>query len=218
MLAETDMLTGLLNRRAFLERSRRMVEDGQAAALLLLDADHFKRINDSLGHAAGDECLLAIGDLIRQHAGRDDVLGRIGGEEFALCLVADQGEVDRLHLIGPSLCAGVTIPGNDRVDHQHVTLSAGAVRCRSGEAVDRLMARADRALYIAKARGRSQMVMVTDGPTSLPVAGCPGLRDPEAEPAAPALRDGQPPDDLASDMSCSMASVATIAREIRPSA
>ncbi|MCC5974437.1 MAG: GGDEF domain-containing protein [Rubellimicrobium sp.] len=172
VLAETDMLTGLLNRRAFLEQTQPLIEEGRAVALILIDADHFKRINDSLGHAAGDACLLAISDLLRQHAGPQDVLGRMGGEEFALCLEGGPGDEDRLPRIGTSICAGVRICGPDRDEEHSVTLSAGAVICRPGEPIDRLMARADRALYLAKSRGRAQMVLADDdmAPPPGPVA------------------------------------------------
>jgi diguanylate cyclase (GGDEF)-like protein len=91
VLATTDFLTGLPNRREFMgrlqeEQGRLQRDIGACAAVLLLDIDHFKRINDEHGHAAGDAVLRQLADLMRESQRKIDMLGRIGGEEFAILL------------------------------------------------------------------------------------------------------------------------------------
>ncbi|EYD78152.1 hypothetical protein Rumeso_00245 [Rubellimicrobium mesophilum DSM 19309] len=153
MLATTDMLTGLPNRRAFMDRARRALEREGTGVLLLLDADHFKRINDQWGHGAGDAALVAIGTHLRTVLRPDGILGRLGGEEFAAFLPF--ASVRDAHHLGHRLCAPipvVEVPGG-----LSVTLSAGAAGADGGATLDRLIALADRALYSAKAEGRARL-------------------------------------------------------------
>jgi len=157
-LARTDPLTGLVNRRGFddalaREHARRL-RGGPPSALLLVDIDHFKQVNDTWGHPAGDETLRRLGGLLAGTFRADDVVGRIGGEEFAVLLVdcepADAAERAR------GLCAGVRTRA---LGWQHpITVSVGVASGldRTRTAAD-LMAAADAALYAAKAAGRDRV-------------------------------------------------------------
>lgn len=152
--ARTDPLTGLLNRRALDERLEaelaRQDRAGGPVSLLLLDVDHFKRVNDDRGHAHGDEVLRGVAAAMREVARTADVLGRIGGDEFAL-LLADTGE------------GGAWVAANrlcERVRPIGVTVSVGAATAEAGGAWDvaTLLRAADQALYEAKRAGRDRAV------------------------------------------------------------
>ena len=166
--ARTDPLTGLPNRRAFFEAVPGVLPV-PGGVLLMLDADHFKRVNDGLGHGAGDECLVRIARLLRDHVRAGDIVARMGGEEFALLLVGARREDARL--IGERLVAGVVLDADAAGGRHTVTLSAGAV-CTNGAAdVAVLLSRADAALYEAKAAGRACLVFAeADGPQVPPAA------------------------------------------------
>lgn len=156
-VASTDPLTGLLNRRAMADHMAANLSlvqrDAQAMSVILLDADHFKQINDRAGHAAGDEVLVRLATLLRAQLRGSDRLARWGGEEFlimapATALEAAHELAERIRLAvagadwGPTLC---------------VTISLGVAQCRAQDTVDGLLARADRALYAAKAGGRDRV-------------------------------------------------------------
>ncbi len=152
--ARTDPLTGLLNRRALDERLEaelaRQDRAGGPVSLLLLDIYHFKQVNDTHGHAHGDEVLQGVADAMRDVARTADVLGRIGGDEFAL-LLADTGQ-DGARVAANRLCARVRPIG--------VTASIGAATAEAGGAWDvpSLLRAADQALYEAKHAGRDRAV------------------------------------------------------------
>lgn len=161
LLASTDPLTGLLNRRGFDERARRCIEraraEADAAAVLLIDLDHFKRVNDSYGHAAGDAVLRHIGQLLTQLTRPNDIVGRLGGEELAIVL-ADVTEpvaretAERLR----QAIADTVIPFEKR--RISITTSIGFAMSDAIGDYDALLQDADDALYEAKARGRNQVV------------------------------------------------------------
>lgn len=157
LLATTDMLTGLPNRRDFMGRARLATEGGRPGALLLLDADHFKRVNDAFGHAAGDACLQAIADRLRGALRPGDLVGRLGGEEFALFLPGATRA--QAAAIGARLCAALAVQAQEAEATLAVTLSAGAALGDGQTPLDRLMADADRGLYAAKAQGRARVVV-----------------------------------------------------------
>jgi diguanylate cyclase (GGDEF)-like protein len=161
-LATRDELTGCLNRRAMLERlaeeSLRCTRLGEVMCLVLLDLDHFKRINDLHGHAAGDNVLRSFADVARRELRGADLLARWGGEEFLLMLGAtdvEQGVRCVQRLLDTLAGEDIAIATGQRT--VSVTASAGLVECRGGESLDEVLERADQALYRAKAGGRNRL-------------------------------------------------------------
>jgi diguanylate cyclase (GGDEF)-like protein/PAS domain S-box-containing protein len=157
-LAEQDALTGVFNRHRFdkiLHQEReRASRYGTALSLILLDIDHFKKINDRYGHTVGDRVLIATAHYIQQHIRENDLLARWGGEEFAI--IAPDSAVDSAGKLAEKLRA-------DRedlrtVDDIRVTCSFGVSQHKSNEDTDSLIRRADRALYRAKDAGRNRVV------------------------------------------------------------
>lgn len=162
--AETDVLTGLGNRRHVLQQLRQTLlrEDAWPLCVVALDLDGFKRINDELGHAAGDEVLRDFARHMQASIRREDGCGRLGGEEFLLILpTAGQGQASA---IAERLLQRVRVsrPLAEHAERGY-TCSAGLAEARWGETVEALMARADAALYRAKAAGRDRLV--ADGDT-----------------------------------------------------
>lgn len=162
-MAATDALTGLPNRRDFLDRARRRLErqdTGPRGVVLLIDADHFKRINDNWGHAVGDQCLTAIANRMRHELRAGDFLGRIGGEEFAAFL--PETPLGDAIKIGERMSQVITVEPANPAGRLRFTLSVGASAVLDGMTLDEAMHRADLALYRAKAEGRARLV-VWDG-------------------------------------------------------
>lgn len=164
-LATYDDLTGVLARRAFIARAETVaMQSGlgrMPLSVAILDIDNFKSVNDRYGHAAGDCALAHVASLISRSVRTDDVVGRIGGEEFALLLPHVTKEeagrlVDRLRDIVAT--SGSCVPNRDVVP----TLSAGVDAFGAGDTLATVMARADAALYAAKANGRNCVVVVPD--------------------------------------------------------
>lgn len=158
--ARTDPLTGLPNRRCFFEslaRDLARAERGDAAlAVLSIDIDHFKAVNDHYGHAAGDAALLRTAELLLRHVRGGDVAARIGGEEFALaCTNAAPKETLRLaeRLRAAVEAAEVHYDGRSF----RITVSIGVAFHACSDDVDRLLRKADLALYEAKQRGRNRV-------------------------------------------------------------
>ena len=152
-LSRSDPLTGLANRRAFYEAAAGFA--GGAVALAIADIDRFKRINDSNGHAAGDEVLKAVATFMQEQLGDLGLVARLGGEEFAL-LSAERPAAElreRLQAFRRRL-ADAPMPAQAGI---HVTVSIGFA-CRSGIDLDSLYAAADKALYFAKSAGRDRIV------------------------------------------------------------
>ena len=175
-LADTDPLTSLLNRRGLIARAPAMLDEARTseAPLLafLVDIDHFKSVNDELGHAVGDEVLVDVAATLRAVAGPDTLVARLGGEEFLVLGLA------------PSMAgAEATILAAVR-DAGTVTVSIGVVRCTvvsggdvggdPGSVVDALTTAADGALYAAKSYGRDRAAHVLAEPVSLPGVGLDG--------------------------------------------
>lgn len=160
--ASTDALTGLANRRHFmqslegeLERVRR--RNTLRACVLMLDLDHFKRVNDQYGHAAGDSLLRHFADLLRDELRGTDTAGRLGGEEFAVILPGSGMEDARLW--AQRLCEAVSArPLAWGARHIHATVSVGvAIVSPDDGAADAALSRADAALYRAKEAGRNRV-------------------------------------------------------------
>jgi diguanylate cyclase (GGDEF)-like protein len=181
-LAITDALTGLHTRR-FLEANlplelARARRSGGSPAVLILDVDHFKAVNDRYGHPAGDRALVEIGRRLRAVSRGADLLARHGGEEFAV-LVPD-AHPNELLRIGDRLRQKVA-SGPVHLDEDRwaaVTVSVGAAMYPvDGETPGELMSAADQALYLAKAHGRNRVVLAgTQKPGDTGPAGAPLLR------------------------------------------
>ena len=153
---DIDRLTGILNRRAFEERANDAIDRLHGrVTLILCDLDHFKAINDSFGHGVGDDVLRKFGAVLRRQVGQTDIVGRVGGEEFAILLrdadmTRARSFVARLQKVIAS--AAFPLPATAR----NVTASIGAAIADGTEDLQSLMNRADVALYAAKDAGRDQ--------------------------------------------------------------
>ncbi len=159
-LATTDALTGVANRRSFIEQAERELERARRhslpLALVMMDIDHFKRINDSLGHAGGDAAIRQVVQACAQLVRRLDVIGRLGGEEFALLL--PQTELAAAQPLVERLRAQIAALMPDQAGGA-LTASFGITALRAGDCrVDELLLRADEALYAAKHQGRNCVV------------------------------------------------------------
>ena len=156
-LATTDMLTGLHNRRGFLDAAETARAEAEGV-VLMLDLDHFKAVNDVHGHAVGDACLQAIARKIEASVRCGDVVGRLGGEEFAIYLV--DAPVSAARRIGERLAEGVRVTIDERGVEVIVTVSVGGAPTNLGGSLADLLAKADRALYAAKDAGRARLVLL----------------------------------------------------------
>ena len=155
-LAERDPLTDLLNRRHFGDELTHALElmarDGGTAALLLIDLDDFKDVNDSYGHAAGDAVLCAVADILRARVRRGDFTARLGGDEFAVLLL-DCSLEDAMR-VADDVITGISGERFPVAQDCRISASVGVVSLpRDGIGADGLMAAADRAMYDAKAVG-----------------------------------------------------------------
>ncbi|MCM5705044.1 GGDEF domain-containing protein [Larsenimonas salina] len=157
--ADIDPLTHTLNRRAFFLAARRLQRRRQRFALLLLDLDHFKSINDRFGHDVGDQALIHVAALMKQHTRRHrDALGRYGGEEFVLML---QGASKEHALrISQALCATIAeTPFTYRGHTLAMTVSIGVSLSDESSDLDTVLSLADQRLYQAKSAGRNRAIM-----------------------------------------------------------
>ena len=169
-LASLDGLTGCLNRRAFTDRTERRMGAG-GGALLVVDADHFKAINDSFGHDRGDEALRLIAAAIRSVLRADDAVGRLGGEEFGIYL-ACAGRVSAAEVaerIRAAVAAVVFIPAGGK--RHPLSVSVGCAVHERPAGFRELFSLADQNLYAAKKQGRNRI-----GLTAVP-AMAPGQDD-----------------------------------------
>jgi diguanylate cyclase (GGDEF)-like protein len=162
-LATTDGLTGALNRAEFLASAQREIEaapeSGGDLVVLMLDVDHFKAINDRFGHAGGDRALQHLVTTLRTGIRQVDLLGRLGGEEFAVVLPDTPLEsAERVAERLRSRVAEAQIVFGSRLIP--MTISIGlAIRHETDRSIEPIIARADEALYAAKANGRNQVVI-----------------------------------------------------------
>ncbi|MCY0096012.1 GGDEF domain-containing protein [Hoeflea ulvae] len=154
-LSRTDMLSGLLNRRAFLEA---FDECHREKSLMVIDIDHFKRVNDSCGHLVGDEVIIEVASMITSVFDGESVCARIGGEEFAVfngslnfAEFAALGEITRRQIAAKRIRVGNTALG--------VTVSGGVARALPAQKFGETFSRADKALYAAKTRGRNRIAL-----------------------------------------------------------
>jgi diguanylate cyclase (GGDEF)-like protein len=149
-MASTDVLTGLPNRRAFeralTHRLAHAARAGYAVCIIAIDLDHFKDVNDALGHAAGDRALCELVRAWRRELRATDVLGRCDGDAFAVLLPASNGE-DAFKVVGRLLRVGGR------------PFSAGVAECLPGDTAERALERAERACARAKQVGRGRAIL-----------------------------------------------------------
>ncbi|MFL0804863.1 MAG: YfiR/HmsC family protein [Agarilytica sp.] len=162
-LATTDSMTKLFNRRHFLESAEneflRQHRKHTQSAMLMMDIDHFKKVNDTYGHAMGDVAIIAVADLLKSSLRQYDLVGRLGGEEYAMMLV--DCDVDKAADIAARLCKEVE--ENDIVfdgNTINITISIGISPLLDDDTkVEQSLVRADQALYEAKESGRNRFVV-----------------------------------------------------------
>ncbi|WP_298194122.1 GGDEF domain-containing protein [Metallibacterium sp.] len=154
--ADVDELTGVATRARFLEQARSLlvkaIDSGTSLSVLYMDADHFKQLNDNHGHAAGDAALAGMGRILREHLRGHDLVGRIGGEEFAVLLPGLDAEAARA--TAERLRRAVTL---QRSAGQALSISIGVAVHGEETALEPLLARADQALAAAKRGGRNRV-------------------------------------------------------------
>jgi diguanylate cyclase (GGDEF)-like protein len=164
--ASTDSLTGLLNRRALCDGAQHLFSQqarkGEPISVLIFDLDHFKSINDSHGHALGDDTLKKFADTMSANMRASDLFGRLGGEEFAAVIPATLAEaVCIAERVRCAFEVGGEVVAGQRID---ATVSVGAASGHPARGFDALLARADAALYRAKADGRNRTETMEAGP------------------------------------------------------
>ncbi len=186
-LATTDSLTGVFNRRYFAELAEKEIKRaeryGHPISLLYIDADHFKRINDTWGHDRGDQVLIQLVEVFRRNLRETDYLARMGGEEFVILL--PHQDLERAAALGErflEMIRRLRIPLEPDTDAEEegrevpaqiaCTVSMGAVQRRRGETYDQMLIRGDLVLYRAKAEGRDRLVADREDAG----AGAPGAR------------------------------------------
>ncbi len=179
-MALTDSLTGLHNRRYLSSHldsmMRRMRENDKPVSLLMIDIDHFKKINDTYGHAAGDEVLHEVGQRILRNIRGFDLAVRYGGEEFVV--VMPDTPISVALGVADRLCekmAGESVHVSDSEDRVAVTMSIGVAESRDrNDTGDQLLKRADEALYKAKHTGRNRVVPTPPKAARLDAEAMPG--------------------------------------------
>lgn len=162
-IAARDPLTALDNRRALYLRAPQLLEQASAAspgALLLIDIDHFKQVNDLHGHDAGDRLLMSLSDLIRSALPRGALAARLGGDEFVIVLRSVDGAA--VHALGQGLREAFAQQARAMFETpEPVSLSIGATLCdQPGTELSHWLKQADEALYASKRKGRDRMELV----------------------------------------------------------
>ncbi|MEL6367587.1 MAG: diguanylate cyclase [Pseudomonadota bacterium] len=164
-LSVTDPMTDVLNRRGFLIKGKALISSAPASAVLVMDIDRFKRVNDNHGHAVGDACIRHVATIASEVFRSIDVFGRIGGEEYAAVLSGVNA--DLASLVAERLRSAVELTPCEIVGHDNqvrtmpMTLSVGVALRIEGETLEQVMQRADQALYEAKRSGRNRVVTNT---------------------------------------------------------
>ncbi len=156
-MSRTDVLTGLPNRRSFMALADRANKASKRGVLFVIDADFFKYINDTYGHSVGDLCLKTIAYRLQRNLREEDIVGRIGGEEFAIFLSG--ATIEQARVIGERMCQAIPYSGGPGHEHLSVTLSVGATIALPGKSLEELLRQADNALYKAKESGRARLVV-----------------------------------------------------------
>lgn len=154
--ADIDLLTGISNRRVFIDQLDKKLQQKKNMSLLLMDLDYFKRINDTAGHDAGDKALIQTTKTLQSHIAKNEVLARIGGEEFAMIL--DKNNIEaRANTIRKSITKKPLVYGNHIFD---ITMSIGICPLDPNRKPQDILKSADKALYEAKGKGRNCVVLI----------------------------------------------------------
>jgi diguanylate cyclase (GGDEF)-like protein len=162
--ATIDPLTNTFNRRHFMELSERRIKRAHASnrhsSFLFFDLDHFKMINDEHGHFIGDQILQGVAKICMQHLRTDDILGRFGGEEFVILLPETKLE-DARNIAERLRQIIAETPIETDIEPIYTTISIGVALMDGSNSVtvDKLLSRADRAMYLAKQAGRNRVVI-----------------------------------------------------------
>jgi len=165
VLASTDDLTGIMNKRIFQEVSERYFKtaqrDSESLTLLLFDLDLFKEVNDTYGHQVGDKLLVRFVEILESFLRKSDILARVGGEEFALLLF--NTDFEGAYALAEKIREEVKRHPFTFEGHEvSITTSIGATQLRASDAsFDEIFARADKALYQAKADGRNKTRLIS---------------------------------------------------------
>ncbi len=159
--AFTDELTGLYNRRGMLKKfealSEKAAEERLVLSFIIADLDDFKRINDTLGHLSGDKFLANLGQNLMKMMGKNQVIGRWGGEEFAICMLgSDMHEATEFAEQIREVVANIKLP--PAMGDQAITVSLGVSQKQKDEPIMDAIKRADRSLYKAKSNGKNKCV------------------------------------------------------------
>lgn len=178
--AATDGLTGLLNRRSFEQKVAALRSQGASMSLVMADLDHFKALNDTFGHPTGDRALVLFAKTLQSSFRADDVIGRLGGEEFVVAIphcTADNARKS-LEVFRSRLEGAITVAGLPRY-----TASFGLVEAAEQEDLATMLSRADAALFVAKRDGRDRVVAAPAPGESVPDA--PAELGPASAPVGP---------------------------------
>jgi diguanylate cyclase (GGDEF)-like protein len=169
-MAYVDALTGAATRRAFMTDAAQSLAtshaQGKPFSVIEFDLDHFKVLNDSCGHAAGDRALQQFGQIAQQMMREGDSIGRIGGEEFAAALPGGSAAVAYViaERVRSAFAHAISGAGGEPIG---ATVSAGTAQAFPGESLDQVLNAADEALYVAKRRGRNRVERADRRSTSL---------------------------------------------------
>ncbi len=166
-LATKDPLTESYNRRYFFTLAQRETTKAERhirdLSVLMIDIDHFKNINDTYGHAAGDQALIKLAERCREICRESDIFGRIGGEEFAIC--CPDTDLNGAHILAERIRESASdIEVKQNQQKTGFTLSIGVTQLKVGEDFDAALHRADEFLYLAKNNGRDRVEVGFDSP------------------------------------------------------
>lgn len=150
--ATHDPLTGALNRAAVIDQACHCLQRGDLA-LIVLDIDHFKRVNDDFGHPTGDQVIRTVVQCLRQLLGPAAAIGRVGGEEFSVLL--PHADTEAALALGRSICRAIAAQGFAAPVDRQITVSVGVSWCPAGTSFEHAYGLADQALYMAKRAGRN---------------------------------------------------------------